>query len=77
MERQVLLHHRTVNVGGMFFSGLLVLVHRDRFLPATMRRVRPPYEHVCTRLGQGRARVGFEPYSNGTWIVDPGTTALT
>lgn len=35
------------------------------------------YEHACARLGQARARIGFEPYNNGTWILDPGTTALT
>ncbi|WP_395358084.1 hypothetical protein ACHGLA_00470 [Streptomyces sp. YH02] len=28
------------------------------------------------RLGRAWSRLGFEHYRNGTWILDPGTTAL-
>lgn len=34
------------------------------------------YEQACANLGRAWSRIGFEPYSDGTWILDPGLTTL-
>lgn len=34
------------------------------------------YEQACARLGRAWSRIGFEPYNDGTWILDPGLTTL-
>ncbi|MEV7152744.1 hypothetical protein AB0O05_40330 [Streptomyces sp. NPDC093084] len=34
------------------------------------------YEQACASLGRAWARIGFEPYNDGTWILDPGRTTL-
>ncbi|MFJ9931413.1 hypothetical protein ACIRU5_36030 [Streptomyces misionensis] len=34
------------------------------------------YEQARANLGRAWSRIGFMPYNDGTWILDPGTTAL-
>ncbi|MFJ1839043.1 hypothetical protein ACIOJ9_34910 [Streptomyces sp. NPDC088175] len=34
------------------------------------------YEQACAGLGRAWSRIGFEPYNDGTWILDPGLTTL-
>ncbi|MFJ7416732.1 hypothetical protein ACIQWZ_38955 [Streptomyces sp. NPDC098077] len=35
-----------------------------------------PYEQACANLARAWSRIGFEPYNDGTWILDPGMTTL-
>ncbi|MFD3522205.1 hypothetical protein [Streptomyces sp. NPDC058653] len=35
-----------------------------------------PYETACLRLGKAWAQLGFTPYRDGVWILDPGLTTL-
>ncbi|MGI5451513.1 hypothetical protein ACQEVM_38275 [Streptomyces sp. CA-243310] len=35
------------------------------------------YATACSSLGRAWSRIGFEPYRDGTWILDPGLRTLT
>ncbi|MEU9348026.1 hypothetical protein AB0D74_43205 [Streptomyces sp. NPDC048278] len=40
------------------------------------RRTDTPYEEACARLGRAWSRLGFTPYRDGVWILDPGLITL-
>ncbi|MFD6726769.1 hypothetical protein, partial [Streptomyces sp. NPDC060131] len=44
--------------------------------PGPVERDSTPYEEACTRLGNAWARLGFTPYRDGVWILDPALTTL-
>ncbi|WP_329240808.1 hypothetical protein OG223_53125 [Streptomyces sp. NBC_01478] len=35
-----------------------------------------PHEEACARLGRAWSRLGFAPYHDGVWVLDPGLTTL-
>ncbi|MFF9569882.1 hypothetical protein [Streptomyces sp. NPDC014685] len=67
---------------GVYLSGLaLDYLHHGAGLIAlfpgpTERDNQTGYEQACANLGRAWPRIGFKPYNDGTWILDPGLTTL-
>ncbi|MBD0692486.1 hypothetical protein [Streptomyces sp. CBMA123] len=66
---------------GVFLTGM-ALKHLNHgtglfaLFPGPLERDDTPYEQAVERLGRAWSRIGFEPYRDGTWILDPGLVTL-
>ncbi|MFF3127812.1 hypothetical protein ACFVRD_37215 [Streptomyces sp. NPDC057908] len=80
---RVTIDHRLRGHGlGVYLSGLALdyLSHGAGVIalfPGPVERdSQTGYEQACANLGRAWSRIGFEPYNDGTWILDPGLTTL-